>query len=355
MKLITRGEKLYLHFSYKGKYIRKSLKLDDTFQNRKIVKQSIIPKIQYEISSGIFLEEKVSIPTIDEYFSKSLFIHKDRRKEVTQKSYARIYELHIKAYFGTKKLDEIKVSDIGIWHNKLLEKITAKTLKKVRTVLNTIFTDAINDEYITRNPVSFVQAPSVVETRLKKPFSIDEIVLILEYVPLKMKCYFAIGFFGGLRTGEIIALKWKDIDFEEKIIKVRRSIRQGIESLPKTKNSIRDVDILDVLMPYLVQHRKLYKQDSNYLFITKKGEPYTTSSKIAKWYWKPTLNNLDIEYRNLYQMRHTFASMMISNGEDILWVSHMLGHKNSNTTLGVYSRYIKSKDKKRGEFLSSII
>jgi len=355
MKIVKRDGKLYLHFSYEGKYIRKSLRLDDTPQNRKTVKQKIIPKIQYEISSGVFFETKASVPTFDEYIQKSLSIHKHRRKEITQKRYARIYEIHIKPYFGDKKLDKVKVSDIGMWSNELLKTITAKTLKIVRTVLNTILSDAINDELISKNPVSFVQSPSVVETKAKKPFPIKEILSILKSIDIKMRCYFALGFFTGMRTGEIIGLKWIDIDFDERIIKVRRSIRQGVESLPKTKNSIRDIDIIDALYPYLLQHRELSGKDSEYVFETRAGRPFTTSDKISSWYWKPTLKKLGIEYRNLYQMRHTFASMMIGNGEDILWVSNMLGHKDSSTTLQVYSRYVKSKDRKRGVFLTKYL
>jgi integrase len=263
--------------------------------------------------------------------------------------------LHIQPYFGSKKLDAIKVSDIGVWNNELLKTITPKTLKKVRTVLNTIFSDAVNDELIQRNPVSFVQSPSSYETRLKKPFSETEIVSILKQVDEKIKCYFAIGFFTGMRTGEIIGLKWIDIDLDNRIIKVRRSIRQGVESLPKTKNSIRDVEIIDFLLPYINRHRMLSAENSTYVFETKDGKPFTTSAKIAEWYWKPTLKKLNIEYRNLYQMRHTFASMMISHGEDILWVSNMLGHKDSSTTLQVYSRYIRSKERKRGEFLRKFV
>ena len=352
MKLVTRGEKLYLHFSYEGKYIRKSLKLDDTPQNRKLVKQKIIPKIQYEVSSGMFFNTKVSVPTFNEYFPKSLYIHKQSRKALTQKSYKRMYELHIKPYFGEKKLDDVKVSDIGVWSNKLLEKMTAKTLKKIRTVINTLYVDAINDELVEKNPVASVQSPIVEETRKKKPFTPKEVLSILDKVEDRMKCYFAIGFFTGARTGEIIALKWKDISIDDRTIKIRRSIHQGLESLPKTKNSIRSVDIIDALFPYIIEHERLFNGKSGYLFETKYGQAFTTSSKISKSYWKPTLEKLDIEYRNLYQMRHTFASMMISNGEDILWVSHMLGHKDSSMTLQVYSRYIKITGKTRGAFLT---
>ena len=61
----------------------------------------------------------------------------------------------------------------------------------------------------------------------------------------------------------------------------------------------------------------------------------------------------EISYRNLYQMRHTFASLMIANGEDILWVSNMLGHKDSSMTLQVYARYVKQQHRKRATFLSA--
>ena len=58
-----------------------------------------------------------------------------------------------------------------------------------------------------------------------------------------------------------------------------------------------------------------------------------------------------MKHRTMYQMRHTFASMMINSGEDILWVASMLGHKNANITLQVYAKYMKNEKKKRGSFL----
>ncbi len=73
---------------------------------------------------------------------------------------------------------------------------------------------------------------------------------------------------------------------------------------------------------------------------------YVFTSKFKK-----DFKNLDLEYRTLYQMRHTFTTMIIQNGEDILWVSHMLGHTNVNITLEVYAKYIKNDKKKRGNFL----
>jgi len=208
--------------------------------------------------------------------------------------------------------------------------------------------DAMMDDLIKINPFTRVKLPRNEEVKQKKPFNQEEIFSIISAVTESMRCFFAIGFFTGMRTGEIIGLKWKDVNWDERIIKIRRSRRQGTETKPKTKSSIRDVEIIDVLFPYLTR----VDEASVYIFETSRGKPFNTTAKIGVWYWRPALEKLGIEYRNLYQMRHTFASMMISHGEDILWVSNMLGHKDSSMTLQKYARYFKREDKKRATFLN---
>ncbi|NOQ32207.1 MAG: tyrosine-type recombinase/integrase [Helicobacteraceae bacterium] len=175
-------------------------------------------------------------------------------------------------------------------------------------------------------------------------------ILNYEHLDIKIRAYFAIGFFTGMRTGEITGLKWSDIDLEAKTIKVQRTRNKAIESTPKTHSSIREVEIMDVLFPYIEKHYRLFSHQE-YVFQTKNALPFNGSSQVARTYWVPTLKDLTLEHRNLYQMRHTFASMMIASGEDILWVSNMLGHKNSSITLQVYAKYIKNDKKQRGTFL----
>lgn len=133
-------------------------------------------------------------------------------------------------------------------------------------------------------------------------------------------------------------------------ISISRAKRQGIESKPKTDASIRTIDIIDALIPYIKNHIRYKIDSSEYLLNSFFKKPYSDSVAMSR-YWKLLLKRINITYRNPYQMRHTFASMMISNGEDILWVSKMLGHTTSAMTLNKYARYIENKDKKRGTFL----
>jgi len=346
---------LWIDFFYLSKRYRRSLELNATKANIKLAEAKIIPEIVYKLNQGVFFEIEENKTnkdiTVDEMAKMSFEMHKHERRELTRKGIEGYYKNRIKKQFGGRKVTSIKASEIAIWQSRLLDTLATKTVKDIRTVFNTILEDAMRDEIIDRNPFRLVKSPILTDVREKNPFSVEEIFTILENVDEKMRAFFALGFFTGMRTGELIGLKWCDIDFKEATLRVERSRREGIESLPKTKNSIREIEILDALMPYLKHHRAISRDDQIYVFETYMSKPFNTVDKISVWYWRPLLEKLNIKYRNLYQMRHTFASMMIANGEDILWVSAMLGHKDSSMTLSKYARYIKVKNKKRGVFL----
>ena len=348
-KIFTRGVKLWVRFSLDGEIIRKSLNLEDNKANRKIATTQIIPQMLLKAHSGEFFENK-TVPTIKELINISMDMNKNNRKYLTTKGYRLVFDNHIIPYFGNKKINSIKASDLSLWQNNLLDKFSSKYVMNIRLIFNGIFEDALRDEIIDKNPLSIVKAPKVESLKEIQPFNKDEIFKILEQVPDKIRAFFAIGFFTGARTGEINALKWSNIDFENKVIQIRATRNKGIETTPKTLSSIRDIEIIDILLPYLDNHLK-YKTDNEYVFITKFNKPFYSASKISSQYWEKTLDKLNIEYRTMYQMRHTFASMMINSGEDILWVASMLGHKNANITLQVYAKYMKNEKKARGTFL----
>ena len=350
MKIISRSNKLYLHFSYNGQMVRKSMKMEDTTKNRTILKKQIIPEIHKQLVMGEFFEKENKL-TLDEFAEKSFKMNEATRRYLTNKWYRDTYRLHIQPTFGHIQLDKIKRSDLVTWQNTLTNKLAGKTVQGIRAIFMTIFQDALKDEVIDKNYLSLVKTPKIVDVIKKKPFTVDEIYQIIDNCSDKIRAYFAIGFFTGMRTGEIIALKWEEIDFDEKLIKIRHSIRAGQYTEPKTMSSIRDIEILDVLMPYLIKHREIVKHDSVFVFETYEDKPFNTSDKISSHYWKKVLIAQNIEYRNLYQMRHTFASQMLMNNESILWVAKMLGHKDSSMTLQKYARYIPSQNVERASFL----
>ena len=220
MKLYERGGKLWIDFFYQSKRYRRSLELEATKANTKLAQTKIIPEIVYKLNQGTFfeLEEKKANEdiTVDEMAKMSFEMHKHERREFTRLSIASNYERHIKKPFGKRTIKGIKPSELAIWQNKLCDKLAPKT---IRTIFNTILDDALRDDIVVKNPFTHIKSPVLVDVREKKPFSVEEIFKILEYADEKMRAFFALGFFTGMRTGELIGLKWEDVDFEENITK----------------------------------------------------------------------------------------------------------------------------------------
>lgn len=348
-KLYTRGKKLWVRFSLDGQVIKKSLNIDDSKANRKLAQTQIIPQILLKVHSGEFFENKI-VPTVKEMIDISLKMNEANRKHFTNENYKMVLRTHVIPHFGNKKIDSIKPSELSLWQTNLLKKYSTKYTSSIRVVFHGIFEDALRDEIISKNPFSIVKTFRNNPKREIQPFSKEEIFQIIDNTPFRIKAFFAIGFFTGMRTGELLGLKWSDIDLENKTINIKRTRHKGIENSPKTKSSKREIEILDVLYPYILEHKDIFG-DMEYVFTSKFKQPFYSTNKINETYWIKVLKKLELKYRNLYQMRHTFATLMIENREDILWVSHMLGHTNANITLEVYAKYLKNDKKKRATFL----
>ena len=354
MKLTNRNGKLWITFYHQSTRYRRSLGLDDTKPNRKLANNKLLPELIYKLNSGVFFEtEKSKVPTVAEFAKVSLELHSKTRKASTTYDYETSLRLHILPTFGTKRLNIIKPSDVQLWQNKLLDKLSPRRVRNIRATFNTVFDDAMRDEIIDKNPISRIKTPKLNKIDVKS-FSFNEMKKIISVATGELKAFTALGFFTGLRSGEMIGLKWEDVNFSNKEIHIKRAIKMGEISTPKTSNSIRTIDILDNLLPYLEEQYKLTGEKKSYVFLNKFDEHYYDIKRIRDSKWKNLLKECDIEYRTIYQMRHTFATIMIEHGEDILWVSNMLGHADASMTLQMYAKYRKRDDVKRASFLGAM-
>lgn len=350
--LFSRGKKLWIRFSFNGKVIKKSLNIGDTKENRKFAQLQIIPQMILKIHSGEFFENDNKIPTVDEYSKTSFENHKHERKITTIQCYTYIYNRHIQPHFGEKRLNEIKVSDINIWKNSLYAEcnISSKRVNDIKKVLGTIFEDALKDEIITSNPVSKSKSLPLHQEKEVKPFSLDEIQKLIDTAKGQDKNLIATLLMTGMRTGELIGLKWSDIDLKKKEIKINRTIGRGIEGTPKTISSYRTIPIFKSLFPFLENQFEITGKKNSYVFLNDEGNHFFDSKNIRAGLWKRVLNEAKVEYRTVYHTRHTFCSINLQNGEDIIWISKIMGHKNPRVTLEKYSKFIPSSNEKETIF-----
>jgi len=222
-----------------------------------------------------------------------------------------------------------------------------------------MYTTAIANDLVIKDPTVGL----IINKREKnerKALSEEEVEKISEFCKISDCGPFIMTLlYTGLRRGEIAALVWDDIDFENKVIHVDKAIifknNRPIISLPKTKTSIREIPILDTLCDVLETYQKEYIQkygadiQGKPVFVNASGNPHTESS-INK-FWKRFLREYNEYYDTdakfgMHQFRHTFCTMLYNADVDIKTTQAVLGHSDVSITLSVYT-HLADKQKKR--------
>ena len=371
VKIRTKNGKLILDIHYgEGRRTRPSTGLKDTVDNRETLFQHIIPDIERQIAKGTYLpkaERVAVIQTVKEYGELSFKRHVNDRKKHVQKSYKKHFKNHIVPKFGKILITSITSMQLLDWQNEKLEIYAASSVRKYRSVFYTMLNDAVIEGLINSNPFDRVPRPVIIEKynedddfdkedKNVNPFTLDELQHIFSQATGYKKNFFAIMAFTGLRPGELVSLKWSDIDNHNQIIKVLRTRIRGEFGPTKTKSSKRIVEMMPNVKEYFIKQYELTGGNVfNMVFLSAFHKPFYSHDTIAKQF-KDLLDVGDTRY--LYQLRHTFASLMISNGEEITWVSQMMGHKSADITLKVYAKaykVLKDKNlrKKRASFLDN--
>lgn len=356
-------ETLWVNYTINGKRFRKSLELENTKANYKRAENEILPMLKYKLMNGELNTHNKKIPTVGEYMNFSFELHSGNRSKSTIYGHIKNYDKYLKNDFGHKSLDKVKASEITLWQNKLQKeyKLSKSYILKIRGLLFTMFEDAIENEIIKINPVKKAKGLKQTEdTKVKRleltPFKPDEINKILSVATNQDKNLVATLFMTGLRIGECLGLSWDCVDFENRTLTVKKQIVNGqIKNILKTSKSKRIIPIIEALIPFLENQKKLTGEKNSFLFLTKKtNKHYHSAGKIREQIWVKTLKKANIEYRNLHQTRGTFISTLISNGEDINYVSKIAGHENVKITLERYSQYIPVQNMNFGSCFKKI-
>lgn len=316
-----------LYVSING--IRKSTKLKYSKDNIKL--------FQSYFKNDEFLNRfnlNKNIPLITDLVLEVLKEKEKDLKRNSYRSYSALYDSRIEPYFKNIFVNDFKPIDVSTWYKTFSD---SSTLNTCNNLLKSTFEKAIINGYITSTPF-IIKRPKLKSKYQINPFTFDEAKLIINQAPANLKNLIAVAFYTGMRTGEVLGLKWSKVHFENFTITIDNQITLGKEDTPKTNSSIRLIDMIPQCEYYLKEQFKI-TGSYDFVFLNSDFLPFFSRSCISSL-WSELLKDLNLKYRSIYQTRHTFASNMISNGENLLWVSQMLGHKNLNTTLIKYSKYI---------------
>ncbi len=256
---------------------------------------------------------------------------RDRNKMNTYDWYKMIVDRHIDPLYGDKNLCDLKDTDIRLFKEELraktkgdkknAKKLTPKSIRSYMTTFGSILKQAYKNN-LTRNDLSiYLEKPKQTEQFDNKArLTAEEIGKFLAACPDRYKLFYAIAFFTGMRTGEILALTFRNIDIRHAKIHVNQSFSGIKKRLTTTKTGdSRIVDITPHLAPYFEGWRTELRLSDKLLF------PTFALNNLLNRVWKPTLKVIELAERKQYVTRHTFASLMLSEGQSPTWVANMMG------------------------------
>ena len=233
--------------------------------------------------------------------------------------------------------------------------LSAKTVRNINQVISSAMDFAIDQKLIATNPTDGCALPKL-ERKEMKTLSVEHLASFLHEAQESgvFEMYY-IELATGLRRGELLGLKWDDIDLEQGIIHVRRQIAridgEIVEAPLKTKNSYRSLSIGQDAVEILREQQR--KTNSEYVFPSPTGGPISPDSVLKMLH--RVLKRAGLPEIRFHDMRHTFATVALQNGVDIKTVSGMLGHYSAGFTLDTYAHVTTAAQRQAANTMSNIL
>ncbi len=292
---------------------------------------------------------------------------KDWEKEnavLWRRSYQRtvedVVDKHLITKLGDRDVGNIAREEILKFRSELAKAkgrkngtLSPRRINAIMNILRQILNEA-SDRYKFNTPFYNIKALKMPKSDVE-PFSLEEVKQILSGVRADFRDYYLVRFFTGMRTGEVDGLKWKYIDFDRRLILIRETIVLGeIEEGAKTIESIRDIQMSQVVHDALTRQKACTEKLSDFVFCNREGQPLDHNN-VTKRVWYPILRFLGIKPRRPYQTRHTAATLWLAAGEAPEWIARQMGHTSTEMLFKVYSRYVPNLTRQDGSAFERLI
>ncbi|MEE8575094.1 MAG: site-specific integrase [Thermodesulfobacteriota bacterium] len=316
--------------------------------------EKVLTEIVSDINQGVYKELKeIGFEDFSKFWLDSYA--KVKCKASTIRSYEDIINKHLNTYFENIPLINISPATIQKYVSlKLSEGLSPKSVNNHLVPLKEMFKHAVIWGYLKESPALYVEKPRI-ERKEMDYLTPEELRLFLDKVTTKHKPLFFTAVLTGLRRGELLALKWGDIEFTHNLIYVRRALYKGEFISPKSRGSIRKV----VMSPTLASVLKRYKLESktnelDLVFTNGEGKPLDPDNLIRREF-KPALRRAELRLTRFHTLRHSFVALLISQGENVKFIQSQLGHASIQTTLDRYGHLLPETHHEAGKRLDETL
>lgn len=392
---------LIIDFYFKGSRCREQTALQDTSANRKKV-QKVLERIEAEIAAGTFeyrryfpagknaekFDEAIPPTPLNKVavsvasamaqsgvqnsagvagtplvrdFVETWYAEKEVEWRRSHKTNVRAdLDGRIIPRWGEWEVGRITKPDILAYRAELAKvqargKTTMLSNRRINRIVN-LLRQVINeaaDRYDFRTPYQNIKQLKVKRTDVD-PFSLDEVMNIINTVRKDFRSYYTLRFFTGMRSGEADGLKWKYVDFERRLILIRETFVLGEDEYTKNDSSQRDIQMSQVVYDALKEQEKVTLGKCDYVFGTRNLKPLDNKN-VTNRVWYPLLRYLGLKPRRAYQTRHTAATLWLASGEAPEWIARQMGHTTTEMLFRVYSRYVPNLTRQDGSAFERLL
>ncbi len=377
--VVARGNGFQISFTYKGRRRKETLLLALTAPNLRYsidTRSAIVRQIQL---TGTFDYTEffpngnnahiygavVCKQTVKEALEEYLTDVEGKIAFSTWDDYRKSIRYQLTPALGAIRLVDLTTAHLQDWVNG--RKSGSKRTRNVLSPLSEVLEQATRMGVLPKNPRSYVVIKDRMGTQELKPeeleddsdddeenvdpFTLEEMATILRHaadIP-QLHNLIEFAFWTGMRTSELIALRWNRVDLDAGTVRVAMAKVRGKLKRPKTKAGRRTIVLLPAAHAALKRQKAITGKAGKEVFLDPRHcEPWASDKPIRENFWRPLLKQAGIRYRKPYQTRHSYASMMLSAGENPLWVAAQMGHEDWGMIRKHYGRWIPDFDRDAG-------
>lgn len=346
----------------------------DKFGKRKSKRSKKLQEVRQWIADATYIDEhsdldQASDMIVDAWFDYWIGIKEKTVRPNTVRNYTERYNINIKKVIGKKLLTEVKpIHCQKIFTDMADQGYKTSTIYQARITLYNMLEFAKENEVIIHNPCKkSVKSDMGKPSDKKEALTIEEQRKFLQAVANKSYGnQFKFVLQTGLRTGELIGLKWKDVDFENKVIKIsktmeyRYSVGEWREGPPKSQSGYRTIPLTDEAIRILKAQKEKNRGISlvpiewaEYVFLSRKGEPVKNSTYDSSLF--KVCDDAGIRRISMHILRHTFATRCIEAGMKPKTLQKILGHSNIGITMNLYVHITEDEKKKEIDLVAGVL
>jgi integrase len=287
--------------------------------------------------------KSVSIAALVEHYRTEELSEENRRKAFsTKQAYGFYLKNWIVPRWGTMSLKDVKPVAVEGWLKSVPRSRGSKA--KIRNIMSALFNHARRYEWTDRNPITLVRQ-SAKRERVPEVLTEEELQALIPELSVRDRVLVLLDACTGLRVGELLGLKWSDVDFENEQLHVTRSVVDQVVGDCKTEPSQKPVPLDSFLAQELLTWRSgcPYNQDDDWVFaspLTKGRQPYWPENPMKRGIRPAAKRAGIVKHISWHTFRRTFSTLLKANGEDIKTVQELLRHANGRITLDIYTQAV---------------